>query len=206
MIKLFGYSNTRALRVAWMLEELETDYEVHLVDLAKGEGQSAEFRAINPAGKVPALQDGDLVMTESAAIVSYLGDKFAEKGLVPKPGTHERGRYEQWAHFAMSELEQPLWTQGKHKFALPKERRVPEIFDTAAWEYQCGLKLTSEGLGDKPYILGDRFTAADILIGHTLFWGDKFGHPLEQDNLQAYMKRVAARPALARARNRLAAE
>lgn len=202
MITLYGFANSRSLRVAWMLEELGVDYHYEPVDLRKGEGQAPEYQAINPAGKVPTLKDDDFVLTESGAIVSYLGDKFGNRELVPEPGTPLRGKYEQWCHFSMSELEQPLWTIGKHKFALPAEYRVPEIFPTASWEFQKALALLSQGLGDEPFILGEEFSAADIMLSHTLLWATAFKQPLEAENLQRYLERTQARPALQRARER----
>lgn len=202
MITLYGFPNSRSLRIAWMLEELGVDYQYERIDLSKGEGQSPEYRAINPAGKVPALRDGDFVLTESGAIISYLGDKSGIRTLVPEPGTPLRGKYEQWCHFSMSELEQPLWTIGKHKFALPAEHRVPEIFPTASWEFQKALALLSEGLGDKPFILGEDFSGADIMLSHTLLWASAFKQPLEADNLKSYLQRTQARPSLERARER----
>lgn len=200
MMKVYGFPNSRSTRITWMLEELAQEYEFCLVDFNKGEPQSPEYLAINPAGKVPAFSDGDFLMLESAAIVAYLGDKYPESGLVPTAGTHARALYDQWSYFTLCELEQPLWTIGKNKFALPEDQRCPSIFPTAQWEFQKALRLFSEGLGDKPYILGDQFTAVDILLGQTLMWGTAFKQPIEQENLQAYLKRVASREALGRAR------
>ncbi|OUR89715.1 glutathione S-transferase [Gammaproteobacteria bacterium 42_54_T18] len=199
MMKVYGYPNSRSTRITWMLEELEKEYEFCLVDFNKGESQSKEYLAINPAGKVPAFQDDDLLLLESAAIVAYLGDKSPESGLVPTAGTAERARYDQWSYFAMCELEQPLWTIGKNKFALPEDQRCESIFPTAQWEFQKALRLFSEGLGENSYILGDSFTAVDILLGQTLLWGTAFKQPIEQENLKEYLKRVTSRPALARA-------
>lgn len=205
MMKVYGYPNSRSTRITWMLEELEQDYEFCLVDFAKGEPQSPEYLAINPAGKVPAFQEDELLLLESAAIVAYLGDKTPDSKLVPSAGTVERARYDQWSYFAMCELEQPLWTIGKNKFALPEAQRCAEIFPTAQWEFQKALKLFSKGLGDKPYILGENFSGADVLLGQTLLWGTAFKQPIEQENLKAYQERVTSRPALARAKSREAA-
>lgn len=202
MIQVYGFPQSRSTRIVWLLEELGVDYEFNLVDFMKMEHRSPEFLALNPAGKVPAIVEGDLVMTESGAIVTYLAERFADKGLIPPAGTAERATFLQWSYFALCELEQPLWTMGKHKFALPAEQRVAEIFPTAEWEFQKALALLSEGLGDKPYILGENFSAADILLGHTLFWGMSFKQPIEQANLQAYAKRLQGREALARAKAR----
>lgn len=202
MLTLYGYPNTRSIRIGWMLEELEQDYHYQLIDFAKGDIQSPEYLAINPAGKVPALRDEELVLTESAAIVSYLGDKFGATSLVPSAGTKARGRYEQWCYFALCELEQPLWTITKHKFALPKAQRVAEIFPTASWEFQRALKLFSQGLGEQQFILGDQFSAADILLAQTLFWASDTQQAIDQDNLRAYRDRLRTRPALERALQR----
>jgi glutathione S-transferase len=202
MITVYSTPSTRGTRITWLLEELQQEYQYHLIDFAKGDSKSAEFLAINPAGKVPAIKDDDLVMTESGAIVTYLADKFSEAGLIPPTGTSARGSYEQWSYFTLCELEQPLWTIGKHKFALPKEQRVKEIFPTAAWELQKALQLFSDGLGDKEYMVENRFTAVDILLAHTLIWATSFEQPIEQLNLQAYLQRLTARSALQKARQR----
>jgi len=199
MITVFGFPQTRSRRITWMLEELGQDYEFRLIDFNKGESRSPEYLAINPAGKVPAMQGDDLLLTESAAIITYLGDKFPEKKLVPKAGSAERGKFEQWSYFTLSELEQALWTMGKHRFALPKEQRVPAVLETAEWEFQRALELLEQGLGDNQYILGENFCAADILLGHTLIWGINFKQTVEQNNLQEYVKRLKKREALARA-------
>lgn len=196
MITLYSFPKTRGRRVTWMLEELGENYEFKLIPRGENGFKSEAFLKINPAGKVPAMQDGDLVLTESAAIVTYLGDKFPNKGLVPVAGTAERGKYNQWSYFVLTELEQALWTIGKHRFALPEDKRIPAIFETAAWEFQQALKLLDKGLADNDYILGDRFSAADILICHTLNWGIRFEQPIEQDKLKAYQKRINSRDAL----------
>ena len=202
MITIYGSPNSRSIRVTWMMEELGQDYQFSKIDYSKGESQSPEFLAINPAGKVPALLDDDLLLTESAAIVSYLGDKFQKTDLVPAAGTAERGRYDQWCYFVMSELEQPLWTMGKHRFAIPAEYRVADIFPTAEWEFQQALTLFSLGLAENDYILGDQFSAADILLAQTLFWATAFGQKIEQPNLRSYFDKMKQRPALLKAQQR----
>lgn len=199
MVKVFGFPRSRATRILWMLEELQQEYEYQPLDLEKGEHRSPEFLALNPAGKVPVIKDDELVLSESTAIVTYLGDKAGNRELMPEPGTARRGLHDQWMSFAVTELEQPLWTIGKHKFAIPKEHRVEGIFPTAAWELQQALDLFSRGLGEQTFILGDTFTAADILLGHTLFWAKGFEQAIEQTNLQDYMERMRSRPALRQA-------
>ena len=205
MMRLFSYPRTRGTRVTWMLEELGAPYEYELVPFGDNGFASPAFLRINPGGKVPALQDGTLTLTESAAIVSYLGDKFPTRGLVPPAGTPERARHDQWCYFVLSELEQPLWTKGKHRFMLPEGLRVPAIVETANWEFQKALGILSQGLGGKPFILGDDFTAADILIGHTLIWAEQAKQSIDPQNVRDYAGRLRAREACKRTRDKEAA-
>ena len=205
MIQLFNYPDTRGLRVSWMLEELGEEYEFNLVPFSSNGFASEEYIKINPAGKVPAIRDGDLVLTESAAIVTYLGDKFPDKKLVPPAGSAARAKYDQWCYFVLSELEQPLWTKGKHKFMLPRDKRVPAIIETAEWEFQKALKILSQGLDGHRFILGDTFSAADILIGQTLSWARTAKQPVELQNVADYADSILGREALQRARAREAA-
>ncbi len=195
MLKVYGYPKTRATRITWLLEEMGVEYEYCLVDFAKGESQSPEYLKINPAGKVPAIETDGIVMFESGAIVNFLADKHSPGDLIPALGTVQRALFEQWSYFTLTELEQPLWTLGKHKFALPKKYRVEDILPTAAWEFQKALKLLSEFLQDSEFVLGDKFSAVDILVAQTLRWGMSFKQPVEQSNLIAYLERVEARPA-----------
>jgi glutathione S-transferase len=200
-MKLYGCPNTRSLRVTWALEEAGADYDFVLVDLFKGEGRRPEFLAINPGGKVPVLVDGDLVLTESAAILAYLGERFPDSGLVPDDA-RQRARCWCWSCFAVTELEQPLWTIAKHRFALPKERRVGAMEQTAVWEFAQAAALLVPGLGAGEFILGERFCAADILVGHTLAWARSARVPLGSAALETYLDRLMARPAVARAQLR----
>jgi len=199
MIKLYGMPKTRSTRITWALEELGAEYQFVPVNLVKGEGKTPEFLALNPAGKVPVLVDGDLVLTESAAICTYLGDRFPETGLVPRPGTVERARYDQWCFFVLTELEQPLWTIGKHKFALPEERRVPEIKETAVWEFKRAAAVFAKGLEGKKYLVGDHFTMADLLAVHTLTWARTARILHDFESVEEYRKQQLSRAAFSRA-------
>ena len=198
MIKLYGFFRSRSNRAMWALEEIGAPYEFYQLDFKRGDPRSDFYRAINPACKMPALQDDDLCLSESCAICNYLGEKFPESGLTPPSATRERAVYDQWMFFVLSELEQPLWTKGKHTFAIPEEYRVPAVLDTALWEFARAAKLLSKGLGDNEYIAGDRFTMADILVAQTLRWAVNFKYPIEHDNLTAYLEHMEARPAYAR--------
>ena len=202
MYQLYGMPMTRATRVSWALEEIGADYQYHLVDLMKGEGQSADFLKLNPFGKVPVLVDGDLVLTESAAICSYLGDKHPESELVPPAGSGARGKYDQWSYFVLTELEQPLWTIGKHQFVFPEDKKVPAIIDVACWEFTRAAAVLAKYLEGKSYLVADAFSMADIHAAHTLMWARAFKIPHEQELLADYEQHIGARTALARAKER----
>jgi len=202
MIKVYGWPNTRSLRVVWALEEAGAGYEYVPVNLMRGEGRRPSYLSINPGGKVPTLMDGDLVLTESAAICCYVGDMHPASGLTPACGTRERALHDRWCYFVLSELEQPLWTMVKHRFALPEKRRVPAILDTAQWEFTVAAKALSARFGNGPFVLGETFTVADILIGHTLAWAQAWNISLEQEPLLEYSERLRQRPALVRAQER----
>lgn len=201
-LTVYGYPNTRALRVTWMLEELGLDYQYQLVDLMQGEARSDAYLKINPAGKIPALKTEGGVLTESLAIINYLCALAPEAELIPMLSPFRRAQYDQWAVFALTELEQPMWTVSKHKFALPKEYRVRDIIPTAEYEFQKAVALLSQGLGDNDFILGNDFSAADVVIAHSLFWGLSFGQKIEQKNLAGYLGRMGVRPGLAAARQK----
>jgi glutathione S-transferase len=202
MIRLYGTPQTRSLRAAWALEELGLAYDYVPVDLMAAQAEGRPYREINPAAKVPAIVDGDLVLTESGAICTWLADRHPERGLIPAPGSPLRGRHDQWCWFALTELEQPLWTIAKHDFALPERLRLPAIQATAEVELAWALELLAEGLGASDYILGESFSVADILLGHTLHWARKRGFRLGHQNLGAYSRRLFARPAFRRAMER----
>lgn len=202
MLTVYGCANTRSSRVLWALEEAGARYEYVTVDLLVGAARQPDYLALNPGGKVPTLVDGSYVLTESAAICTYIGDRFPGSGLTPPVGSPERGHYDQWCFFALSELEQPLWTLSKHTFALPERRRIPAVLDTARWEFAVAAKVLARGLGQRDFVVGDGFTAADILVAQTLAWARACKLPLEHDNLTAYATRLLARPAWTRARQR----
>ncbi len=202
MITVYFCPGTRSTRALWALEEAGAEYLLVKVDLLKGEGQRPPYIEINPSGKVPTLVDGELVLPESAAICTYVGDRFPAAGLTPAHGTPERAQYLRWAFFVIGELEQPLWTMTKHRFALPEKLRVPAIMDTARWEFARAARSLAAGLCEREYLVAERFTAADILVAHTLSWARAVELPLEHANLEAYADRILARPALARARER----
>jgi len=195
MLTLFGLPKTRSDRALWALEEKDVPYKFQYVHLGKGEGRTPEFLALNPAGKIPLLVDGNVVISESIAICNYIADRGAGNVIAPAFGTDDRAHYDQWCSFAISELEQPLWTMAKHRFALPEEKRVPVIMDTARWEFTVATRILAKGLEGREFILGEKFSAADILLGQTLAWARAFDFATEQPTVDAYADRLFARPA-----------
>src|SRR5215510_10242720 len=134
-MKLYEFGPTRSIHVRWTLQELEADFESIRVNLPAGEHCRPEFLKINPAGKIPVLVDGDLVLTESIAIVLYLAEKYSHKGLLP---TDLRGRAEvsRWLLFTTTELEQPLWRISRHTALYPEDQRLPGDVVIAGREFK----------------------------------------------------------------------
>lgn len=202
MIEIHGMPNSRSTRALWALEEAGLEYTWRPLDVRGGELRSPAYLALNPGGKVPTLVDGDFVLRESGAIVTWVGQQVPERGLVPPAGTHAHGHYLQWMCFVLTELEQPLWTLSKHTFALPEKLRVPDVKPTAIKEFARAAGVFAQGLGDREYLVGDQFTMADLLAGHTLFWATRM-YQIELDPvLAAYAGRMLGRPAFARAQAR----
>jgi glutathione S-transferase len=201
MLKLYGYRNGRTLRALWALEETGAQYDYVEVDLMRGEGREPWFLKINPGGKVPVLDDGGTIITESAAVCMHLAEKYPDSRLLPPPGTLERTECYKWISFILTELDAPLWTIAKHRFSLPKERRVPAVIDTAIWEFGVAVNIMALGLGDRPRLVGSSFTVADILAGHILLWAKSARLEL-LDTLASYLNSLTIRDAFARGRER----
>lgn len=189
MYKVIGTPQSRAMRVMWLLEELGEPYEL---DPAAPHSEAA--RVANPTGKIPALIDGDAVLTDSVAICTYLADKHG-KCTFPA-GTIERAKQDGFTQFAVDELEGALWTSAKNSFIHAAEVRVPAIKDVCRIEFATALQTLRDRLGDGPYVMGDTFTIADLLIGHCGIWARAAKFDLPEDGpLFDYFKRLRDRPA-----------
>jgi len=201
-MKLYGYRNGRTLRALWALEEVGAAYEYVEVDIMHGQGREPWFLKINPAGKVPVLDDGGTIVTESAAICMHLAEKYPASLLLPPVGTAERTECYKWISFVLTELDALLWTISKHRFALPKERRVPAVIDCAVWEFEASVTILATGLGNRSYLVGTCFTVADIVAGHTLLWAKSARLALGSDALESYLNALTRRDAFGCARER----
>lgn len=192
MYQVIGTPRSRSMRVFWMLEELGEEYEI----LANGP-HSAEIKAVNPSGKVPALIVDGTAILDSVAIMQFLADRHGK--LTFKAGTVERGIQDSFTHFALDEIDGPLWTAGKHSFVLPEHLRVPAVKETAKAEFKRAMKVLAERLGDNEFVMGDTFTVPDLLIGHCAGWAASIKYDMPDGKLGDYLKRIRSRPAFKRA-------
>ena len=127
---------------------------------------------------MPTLVDGEVVLTESAAIVNYAAMLSPAKELLPT-AIAERARYDEICYFVMTDLEQPLWSIGKHRFALPEEVRQPGMQKTAQFEFEKSLRALRHHFDGSGYVAGQHFTMADILLAHTINWAERFEMPID---------------------------
>ena len=199
--ELVFYSNpmSRGRIVRWMLEEVGQPYEVRLLDLQAGDNRSADYLAVNPMGKVPALDHDGVVITEAAAICAYLADAFPNAGLAVPIGDKRRGTYLKWLFFGPSCVEPAVTDRA---FPRKDEARRSTLghgdFDTV-------MDVLANGVSASPYLLGEQFTAADVVIGSGLRWGMMFKMIPARPEFTAYVDRLNARPAVKRAQDKDAA-
>ncbi len=194
--ELVFYTNpmSRGRIVRWMLEEVGQPYRTEIVGYGP-EMKAAAYRAINPMGKVPALRHGDTVITETAAIVTYLADAFPEAGLAPAPGARARGPYYRWLFFAASAFEAAV-TLDRLGFQAPPERQGMLGWGTV----DAVLDTLENAVSQGPYLAGGRFSAADLYVGSQLGFSLQFGTIPKRPAFVAYVDALYARPAAERAR------
>ena len=184
-MKLYYNPKSRAAIAKWMLDECGADYEIVPIDFTKGEHKTPEFLKINPAGKLPALVDGDAQIFEGAAICLYLADKFPAANLAPKIGAPERGRYLSLMVYSTSQLEPAM---GDSLLG------VTHLAQRGWTDFETARNVIEGELGDGPYLFGDWFTAADVMIGSMFIWRRVFGGQPDRPKLEAYVDRLLARP------------
>lgn len=192
-LTLYHAIPSRSSIVRWMLEELGEPYDVHLLKLAEGDQKKPDYLALNPMGKVPALAHGDVVITEAAAICTYLADEFPHARLSVPVGDPRRGVYLKWLFFGPGCVEPAMMDRGFPR-AEPARRGVLGYGD-----YDTVMNVLASGLATGPYLMGEQFTAADVVIGSTVRWGVMFKLLPERPEFIAYAARLEKRPALQRA-------
>lgn len=183
---------SRSGGVLALLEELNADYETYVLNLKKGEQREAPYLAINPMGKVPAIKHGEALITEQVAIYQYLADLYPEAGLAPQMGSPLRGPFLRWLAFYGSCFEPAIMDK-----ALKREPATPS--NCAYGDYDTMLTTLTDQLAKGPYILGEQFSAADVLWGHALQWTTMFQLVPATPVIQAYIEHVTSRPAAQRA-------
>ncbi|MCK6544916.1 glutathione S-transferase family protein [Myxococcota bacterium] len=199
MLKLYFCPRTRSTRPRWLLEELGVPYELERVDLAKGEHKRPEYLAIHPHGVVPALVDGSTVLIESVAICLHLADKFPEKGLAPAVGTPARALYYQWMVYAVATLEPAIVQYYANTVAKGEDDRDPDDAREAKQKVDTIAAVLVKALNGRAFIVGDTFTAADVVLGSMLGWAKSMGLLKDHPRLEAYVKGLTERPAFRRA-------
>lgn len=193
-LTFYTHPMSRGQIVRWMLEEVGAPYDQVLLDFGSTM-KDAEFLAINPMGKVPAIKHGDVVVTECAAICTYLADAFPRSGLAPDVRSKARGTYYRWMFYAAGPVEAAAsnksmgWEAPADKQAMLGYGSFDHVVDTL-----------EKAIAPGPYILGDAFSAADVYVGAHIGWGMQFGWLPKRPAFEAYYARLAARPAAVRAR------
>ena len=187
MYKIYGRIQSRASRVIWLLEELGQPYEFINVG-----PHDPKVRELNATGKIPVLQDGDLILSDSSAIMTYLADKH---GAFTHPaGSKERAIQDSLFFAMLDEFDGLLWVTTRNKFILPEDRRVPEISDSAKWDFDRNFQRMADRF-QGPFLQGETMTIADILCVHCISWAKSAGFPLNSDVLMNYSKTLRNRPA-----------
>lgn len=195
-LTLFHASPSRSSVVLWMLEEVGEPYDIHMLDLQKGEQQRPDYLAINPMGKVPALKHGGTVITEVAAICTYLADAFPKANLAVPIGTPARGVYLKWLFFGPGCLEPAVTDR-----AAPR-RDEPRRGMLGYGDFDTTMNVIAKAVENGPWLMGEQFTAADVVIGANIRWGTIFKLIPERPEFRAYSDRIAARPASQRAQRK----
>ena len=189
-LQLYHHPFSRAASVLWMLEELGLDYELRFVDLSTGAQKAPAFLALNPMGKVPTLVDGEVVLTEVAAIGLYLADRYSPGVLAPAADDPARATYLRWILFGPSVME---------PCAAAKHSRWEYRPASVGWGTWEEMHTTLEAaIGEGPWLLGERFSMADVCLGATLRFLLQFDMLEKRERIVAYAERLAARPALQR--------
>jgi len=191
MITLYWAPQTRSSRVLWMLEELGKPFDVALADVRNPDTLEAAFHAASPMGKVPAIRDetpnGTVEMADSGPICLYLADRYAPGRLAPAVDDPLRGRFLFWMFYTPGAIE-PAMMERFLNFEVDRA--------SCGWgNYETTLRVLQEGVGEGPWILGDLFTAADVLLGSSVFFMKRFGLLGDDPVLGAYLERCLARPA-----------
>jgi glutathione S-transferase len=190
-ITLFEFQPTRSARARWTLLELDVPFESIAGLEVIG---SPQVRAISPSGKVPAIVDGGRPLFESAAICTWLADSHPEKALIAPSGSWERALHDQWVAFCLAELESHLWSTQRNTLLYPEPHRAPAVLEQNAAEGRTSLEVLDTHLAATPFLVGGKFTVADIIVGFAVNWARRLGWAAGLTHCLAYNDRLLAMP------------
>ena len=193
-LTFYTHPMSRGRIVRWMLEEIGEPYETVLLDYGTTM-KSADYLAVNPMGKVPALKYGGAIVTEVAAICAFLADMFPDRGLAPAPGNYQRGTYYRWLFFAAGPVEAAVTGKSMGLLA-PADKKAMAGYGS----FEETIDALESAVREGPYICGEQFTAADVYVGSQIGWGMMFGSIDKRPAFVDYFGRLQARPAAIRAR------
>ena len=199
MLKVHFAPNSRAGRIIWLMEELELEYEVNVMPFSKEGLKSDEHRARHALGRVPVLEDGEVMIFESGAIIEYVLTRHKEGGLRPKTDSPEFPYYLQWFHYCEGMVMPPMNQIVVQTILLPPERRDENVLKQAKNLLTKSLMMVNANLADKEYLIGD-FSAADLMLGHACYMSNRMGCVTdEMQHIKDYVARISARPAFKKA-------
>ncbi|MBL6894208.1 MAG: glutathione S-transferase family protein [Porticoccaceae bacterium] len=199
MLKVHFVAGTRAGRVVWLLEELGLKYEINIMPFTKEGLKSSEHRARHALGRVPVLEDGDITIFESGAIIDYIIERHKNGGLKPGSETQEFPSYLQWFHYCEGMVMPPMNQIVVQKFLLPPDRRDANVLRQAENLLTKALVPVNEALEGKDYLIGN-FSAADVMLGHACFMANRNGCVSgEMHNMHRYISNIESRGAFKKA-------
>lgn len=199
-MKLYHYSKSRSSRVYWLLEELELDYELEELPFDPRAFQGADYLELESFGKLPILVDDAVTMFESVAIVQYVLDRYAEGRLQPSGGPADYGQFLEWLQFGESTMMGPVCQTLQHTKLLPEDQRNESIAQQGRRAFKYFARELDEALANQAYLVNDHFSAADIVVGYTLFLADYCGIlPSDLEPLNDYYQRLKSRAAFQKA-------
>ena len=199
MLKVHFVAGTRAGRVVWLLEELGLEYEVNIMPFTKEGLKSPEHRSRHALGRVPVLEDGDISIFESGAIIDYVLERHKNGGLKPSSDAPEFPFYLQWYHYCEGMVMPPMNQIVVQTILLPPDRRDETVLNQAKNLLTKSLAPVNENLANKDYLIGD-FSAADLMLGHSCFMANRLGCVNdEMKSIKYYVARINDRPAFQKA-------
>lgn len=199
-MKLYYSPASRAVRVAWLLEELGLEYEVQKFALGDRAMREPDYLSVHPMGRVPALEDRGVTLFESGAIIQYILANYANGQFIPEVGTPEFAQYLQWFHYAEGMIMPPMNTLVVETILLPAERRTEVNVKRSTKLLGQMLHAVNLNLANKEYLVGDHMTAAEFMTGHAVIMAQRFGIDMtDKPNIPPYVARLKGRDAFQRA-------